>query len=156
MENTENQIEKILQLLTDSNLTAYYIASKTGISEQTILNYRNKKTTPTEANAKLLEYFFADDRVNKGKKYSKNSENTINGNHNVIGDNASIDNRQYYSDSPDVLRAQIEELERLMSDKEERLKEKDAQIKEKDAQIHRLLSIVEASVASKNGKNDGC
>lgn len=136
MENTENQIEKILQLLTDSNLTAYYIASKTGISEQTILNYRNKKTTPTEANAKLLEYFFADDRVNKGKKYSKNSENTINGNHNVIGDNASIDNRQYYSDSPDVLRAQIDILD-------ERIKEKDAQIKEKDAQISRLMGIIE-------------
>ncbi len=48
----------------------------------------------------------------------------------------TIDNRQYYSDSPDVLRAQIELLD-------ERIKEKDAQIKEKDAQIGRLLSILE-------------
>ena len=45
------------------------------------------------------------------------------------------DNRQYYSDSPDVLRAQIEILD-------ERIKEKDAQIKEKDAQIKQLLDIL--------------
>lgn len=44
---------------------------------------------------------------------------------------------------PDVLRAQIDELERLMADKEERIKEKDAQIKEKDAQIGRLMGIIE-------------
>ena len=46
------------------------------------------------------------------------------------------DNRQYYSDSPDVLRATIDLLD-------ERIKEKDAQIKEKDAQIKQLLDIVQ-------------
>lgn len=50
--------------------------------------------------------------------------------------NATIDNRHYYSDSPDVLRAQIDVLE-------ERIKEKDAQIKEKDAQIKQLLDILQ-------------
>lgn len=50
--------------------------------------------------------------------------------------NGHIDNRQYYSDSPDVLRAQIELLD-------ERIKEKDAQIKEKDAQIKQLLDILQ-------------
>ena len=45
------------------------------------------------------------------------------------------DNRQYYSDSPDVLRATIDLLD-------ERIKEKDAQIKEKDAQIKQLLDIL--------------
>ena len=55
---------------------------------------------------------------------------------NVVGNNNSnIDNRQYYSDSPDVLRAQIEVLD-------ERIKEKDAQIKEKDAQIKDLHEII--------------
>ena len=49
--------------------------------------------------------------------------------------NSPIDNRHYYSDSPDVLRAQIEMLD-------DRIKEKDAQIKEKDAQIHTLLNIL--------------
>ena len=50
--------------------------------------------------------------------------------------NNTIDNRQYYSDSPDVLKAQIDLLD-------ERIKEKDAQIKEKDAQIRKLLEIME-------------
>ena len=55
----------------------------------------------------------------------------------VNGDNTNspIDNRHYYSDSPDVLRAQIDLLDERIQEKEERLKEKDAQIKEKDAQI---------------------
>ena len=64
--------------------------------------------------------------------------NVINGSGVVVtGDNTNspIDNRHYYSDSPDVLRAQIELLD-------ERIKEKDAQIKEKDAQIKTLLDIL--------------
>ena len=55
----------------------------------------------------------------------------------ISGDNNTnnnVDNR-HYSDSPDVLKAQIELLD-------ERIKEKDAQIKEKDAQINKLLSIL--------------
>ena len=55
---------------------------------------------------------------------------------NGTNSNNSIDNRQYYSDSPDVLKAQIDLLD-------ERIKEKDAQIKEKDAQIRKLLEIME-------------
>ena len=51
------------------------------------------------------------------------------------GNHGTIDNRHYYSDSPDVLRAQIDLLDERLREKEERLKEKDAQIKEKDAQI---------------------
>lgn len=72
--------------------------------------------------------------------------NMLKGNVNVSGDNSGvvvngnnsnspIDNRHYYSDSPDVLKAQIELLD-------ERIKEKDAQIKEKDAQIKQLLDIL--------------
>lgn len=57
--------------------------------------------------------------------------------------NSTIDNRHYYSDSPDVLRAQVELLEERIQEKEERLKEKDAQIKEKDAQIKQLLDIIQ-------------
>ena len=52
--------------------------------------------------------------------------------------NSTIDNRSYYSDSPDVLRAEIDKLDRIISEKEERIKEKDAQIKEKDAQINQI------------------
>ncbi len=53
---------------------------------------------------------------------------------NITG-NVNQDNRQYYSDSPDVLRAEIDKLDLIIAEKEERIKEKDAQIKEKDAQI---------------------
>ena len=59
------------------------------------------------------------------------------------GNHGSIDNRHYYSDSPDVLRAQIDLLDERIREKEERLKEKDAQIKEKDAQIKQLLDIIQ-------------
>jgi transcriptional regulator with XRE-family HTH domain len=64
------------------------------------------------------------------------------GNHNHHS-SIDIDNRQYYSDSPDVLRAQIELLDERIKEKDAQIKEKDAQIKEKDAQINRLLSILE-------------
>lgn len=132
-QNADNQTEKLLTLLKESKLTAYKISQKTGISQAAIHNYRNGKTKPNLAVTKLLLQFFSDEN---SEKKQKNSENVINGNNNIVGDHSTIDNRQYHSDSPDVLRAHIELLE-------ERIKEKDAQIKEKDAQIARLLTIVE-------------
>lgn len=70
----------------------------------------------------------------------------INGN---VSGNNTIDNRHYDSDSPDVLKKQIEDLERtiaererLLEEKEVRIKEKDTQIKEKDTQIKTLLDII--------------
>lgn len=76
-----------------------------------------------------------------GEIVQNSPKNIVNGNGNItsngdIHNSGTIDNRQYYSDSPDVLRAQIDLLD-------ERIKEKDAQIKEKDAQISRLLTILE-------------
>ena len=64
----------------------------------------------------------------------------INGNNHLS--NSPIDNRQYYSDSPDVLRAQIDILDERIKEKDAQIKEKDAQIKEKDAQIKQLLDIL--------------
>jgi tRNA/tmRNA/rRNA uracil-C5-methylase (TrmA/RlmC/RlmD family) len=125
--------KKIIEMLLKSPLTGYYIAQKTGITEQTILNYRNKKTTPTNANAKLLEYFFNEESQKKSTNQS------------LIGDNnvqAGVDAKISYSDSCDVLKAQIEEINKLLAEKEERIKEKDMQIKEKDMQINKLLSIL--------------
>ena len=75
-----------------------------------------------------------------------NSGILINGNNS----NSPIDNRHYYSDSPDVLKAQIELLDARIKEKDAQIKEKDAQIKEKDAQINSLLAIL--SECSK--KND--
>ena len=66
-----------------------------------------------------------------------------------VSGNNQIDNRHYYSDSPDVLRAQIEvldarikEKDAQIKEKDAQIKEKDAQIKEKDAQINKLLDIL--------------
>ena len=67
----------------------------------------------------------------------------VNGHSNFVGNNNStIDNRQYYSDSPDVLRAQIDLLDERIREKDAQIREKDAQIREKDAQIKDLHEII--------------
>ena len=50
---TEEQVEAV-RLLLMSVKTNYQIAKETGITETSIGNYRNKKTTPTLPNAKLI------------------------------------------------------------------------------------------------------
>ncbi len=59
-----------------------------------------------------------------------------------VSGNVSQDNRQYFSDSPDVLRAQIDQLEQLIREKEARIAEKDKQIAEKDKQIAGLITAL--------------
>ena len=129
---TDLQIEKILEVLRNSELTAYRIAKDTGITQATLGNYRSGKTIPTQANALILKQYFNIEFAEKPGDFSQNHNSVVLGNNNSTG---NIDNRQYYSDSPDVLRAQIDLLD-------ERIKEKDAQIKEKDAQIAKLLEIL--------------
>ena len=69
--------------------------------------------------------------------------NTVQGSNNIVGViNSKVDARQYYSDSPDVLKAQIEVLEERIKEKDSQIKEKDSQIKEKDSQIKELLNIL--------------
>jgi hypothetical protein len=65
------------------------------------------------------------------KEYGDNShnENNIIGNSNVIT-GTGIDNRKYYSESPDVLRAQIDEKDTLLREKDEYIKELKEIIKE--------------------------
>ena len=64
------------------------------------------------------------------------------------GNSIHQDNRQYFSDSPDVLRAQIDMLDERIKEKDAQIKEKDAQIKEKDAQIKQLLDIIQGRNAT--------
>ncbi len=56
--------------------------------------------------------------------------------------NSSIDNRHYYSDSPDVLRAEIDKMDRILQGKDALISEKDKQISEKDKQISELISLL--------------
>ena len=129
------QIEKIINKLRETEIPLNQIAKSTKLSNSTLKNYIEGKTKPNKANLSILEMYFAENSGNSSQIYG----NVVVGNDN----NGNIDNRHYYSDSPDVLRAQIDVLD-------ERIKEKDAQIKEKDAQIARLLSIVENLSSDKN------
>ena len=123
----DTQVEKILTLLRNRKVSMNKISKATGLSVSTIKSYIDGNTMPAKANLSVLEMYFSQFSENN----SQIQGNVVVGNDN----NGHIDNRQYYSDSPDVLRAQIDILE-------ERIKEKDAQIKEKDAQIKDLLVII--------------
>ena len=125
---TDSQIEKILKMLRETKVSLNKISKATGLSNSTLKSYIDGKTKPAKANFSVLETYFSE---NFGD-FSQNSGNMVVGNNK----NCSIEQKQYYSDSPDVLRATIELLE-------ERIREKDAQIREKDAQISRLLTILE-------------
>ena len=135
----------INNLLKYSDLNAKQFAEKIGLTRPQavydILKGKTKSISPSMAN-KILSVF---PEVNRSWLVSgegamlkgnmsvggENSGVMVNGNNT----NSPIDNRHYYSDSPDVLKAQIDLLD-------ERIKEKDAQIKEKDAQIKKLLDIL--------------
>ena len=115
-----------------------------GVKRQTINNWCTKDElkgrTLTKAKF-IIEHFSA-------KKSQNSANSTIIGDGN-IANNGDINNstinqdlRHYYSDSPDVLRAQIDLLDERIKEKDAQIKEKDAQIKEKDAQINKLLEIL--------------
>ena len=97
---------------------------------------------PKEKLIKLLHNDRGWDISMLSQESSPTSNSGVNINGNNIINHSPIDNRQYYSDSPDVLRAQIEILDERIKEKDAQIKEKDAQIKEKDAQIKQLLEIL--------------
>ena len=62
---------------------------------------------------------------------------------------STIDNRSYYSDSPDVLRAEIDRLDQIIETKEgiiksqeERIKSQEERIKSQEERIDKLLDII--------------
>ena len=118
------------------------LAEVLGYTESSMSQILNGKVTLSERFIKKLSTI--DDRINEDwiRHESGNMLKTtqvITNESGVLinGDNTNspIDNRHYYSDSPDVLRAQIEILDERIKEKDAQIKEKDAQIKEKDAQI---------------------
>lgn len=113
--------------LKQSDLAEYLEVSRAFIA----LVETGKAKMPPEKVSKILNNPY-------GWDVSEFSGESIIGSVVISGDysgNNQIDNRHFYSDSPDVLRAQIEVLDA-------RIREKDAQIKEKDAQINKLLDIL--------------
>ena len=105
-----------------------------GVKRQTINNWCLKDELDGKILTKakyIVDYFSA--QKDRNSAISNESGVVINGDANDVDINN--DHRQFYSDSPDVLRAQVDALE-------ERIREKDAQIREKDAQIKDLHEII--------------
>ena len=150
------RINQIIEYYANGVVTKF--AEQINISQQTLnrLFVVDKRTgkypvATTEILQRISEMYDVNTQwllTGKGRMFLNDTKNPLNqsivGNNNIhVGNNnKDVDLRQYYSDSPDVLRAQIEEKDILLYEKDERIKEKDAQIKEKDAQIKELLSIL--------------
>lgn len=141
--NFSNIKERILQV------SEYYGISKEKFFEDLGITYGNFKGSAKErpVNSSFLEKIlttFPDLSpdwllLGNGEMLRNSSPVNAGNGQQVIADHNSgtinADNRQYYSDSPDVLRREIKLLN-------EWIKEKDGQIKEKDGQINELLKVV--------------
>ena len=132
--------ERLVEFITSQKMSINKFEKECGLSTGYIKNMR-KSVSPDKLQSIVQKF----PELNPGWLMAGEG-NMLKSNVNVSGDNSGvvvngnnnnspIDNRHYYSDSPDVLKAQIELLD-------ERIKEKDAQIKEKDAQIKQLLDIL--------------
>ena len=132
--------ERLIEFIASQKMSINKFEKECGLSTGYIKNMR-KSVSPDKLQSIVQKF----PELNPGWLMAGEG-NMLKNNVNVSGDNSGvvvngnnsnspIDNRHYYSDSPDVLKAQIELLD-------ERIKEKDAQIKEKDAQIKQLLDIL--------------
>ena len=151
MENNFSNIkERILQVADSYNI------SKEKFFEDLGITYGNFKGSAKErpVNSSFLEKLltsFPDLNADwlllgKGEMLRNSSSVNVGNGQQVVANHNSgtinADNRQFYSDSPDVLRAQIDLLDERIKEKDAQIKEKDAQIKEKDAQIKDLHEII--------------
>lgn len=148
------KIDRFDKYMQYKNLNDNKVTKHLGLSVGTIGKSRQEGRDLSDRVAELILNFYTD--LNKvwlltgeGEMITQPKPNIVqHGNNNinnsgVIGiKNSTIDNRQYYSDSPDVLRAQIDQLERLIEEKEARIAEKDKQIAEKDKQIAALIAAI--------------
>jgi hypothetical protein len=156
----------ILNYADYKGISKYEIYQKTGIS-RSVLSQNNGMTEDN-----LLKFLSYYTDVNpewlltgKGAMLRDNSSVAIadNGSIASIGNNNNIDNRRYYSDSPDVLKAQIDDKDKLLREKDERLREKDAyilelketitELKEKTSEFQHIRIAAEPEVSyNKIGK----
>ena len=136
--------QEIKELARKENITLAELAKRIGKNKQSVYEMVEKEDLNTALLRSIaralnvpMSHFFSEETAAE--------EKIVVGNSNIVtGDNinSTIDNRYYYSDSPDVLKAQIDLLYERIKEKDAQIKEKDAQIKEKDAQIRQLLEIL--------------
>ncbi|MDR0207055.1 MAG: helix-turn-helix domain containing protein [Bacteroidales bacterium] len=131
-----NRIKQVMGLKTDKELAQFLEITPQTLSNNIKRNSIDLENVLSKCELINLNWLF----TGSGEMFRNINKNAINGDNNIqnniqAGHNSNVDARQYYSDSPDVLRAQIDALD-------VRIKEKDAQIKEKDAQINKLLNIM--------------
>ena len=110
--------DRLSYLIDNKSITPYAIWRETGISQATLSNILNGKTK--RASGKTLELLSKYFNVNK-EWLRSGDVNINNGNqitaHEINGNiTQHVDNRSYYSDSPDVLRAEIDKLDRIITE----------------------------------------
>lgn len=129
MQHIGNKIDRIIK---EKGLKTKEVAEKAAITSVYLSNIKKKSSIDTELLVKIATALdvpvssFFDESIKVEQNFTAGD---------ITGNVVGVDNRHYYSDSPDVLKAQIDILE-------ERIKEKDSQIKEKDSQIKELLNIL--------------
>ena len=142
---------RIYQFIDFKGITRTEFCQKTGLSYGNFKGNAMKSELGGNQIAKILEVFSEINPewllLGNGEMLRNFAFNINNGTGQIVGNNNKInaDFRSYNSDSPDVLRAQIEVLDERIKEKDAQIKEKDAQIKEKDAQIKALLEILKGN-----------
>jgi transcriptional regulator with XRE-family HTH domain len=135
--------KKIKEKIKLCGISLREVAVLLGISEQNLQNKLNADDIKVSFLVELSE------KLNKNINYFLDipytKENTS-GQRIITSENsnkvtAHNDARQYYSDSPEVLKAQIDDKDKLLKEKDERIREKDAYIAELKEIIRELKSV---------------
>ena len=154
--------EIIELILNDLGVKAPTFAKSIGVLYQRVLDIQNGRV-------KKISYDLAKKIIEKYPQYSKiwlltgegsriredksanvlGNNNGINNSGTINMSHSTIDNRSYYSDSPDVLRAEIDRLDQIIETKEgiiksqeERIKSQEERIKSQEERIDKLLDII--------------
>jgi hypothetical protein len=155
-----NFFDRLDKFMEFKGLNDNKISVEAGISNGLIGKGRKRGAISQENISKILCTYPEIDAnwllTGKGEMLRNDQSGVQNNNKGVIvsGDNSKnsnivgIDNRQYYSDSPDVLRAQIVEKDLLLREKDERLREKDEYTAELKVTIRELKETIK--VLNKN------
>ena len=154
MEKISNFFERILQIIEYYNIKSVNDFAKTYLgyaSSEKINRLKDSSKNPSFEILQDISNKFEEISpdwllMGKGEMLRNSPKITVNGDKNFANNgqviNSRIDYRDIHSDSPDVLRAQIDLLDERIKEKDAQIKEKDAQIKEKDAQIKDLHEII--------------